>query len=37
MCLPEKTNQNDVFNKCGVGQLLESVLDGYSATLFAYG
>jgi len=26
-----------VFEKCGVGDLIISALEGYSATMFAYG
>jgi len=33
----EKSNQQEVFNKCGISNLLDSVLDGYSATVLAYG
>lgn len=35
--LDEKTNQPECFLNCNIGDLLESALDGYSATLFAYG
>eukprot|EP00697_Spironema_sp_BW2_P012623 gnl/Spiro4/29223_TR14293_c0_g1_i1.p1 gnl/Spiro4/29223_TR14293_c0_g1~~gnl/Spiro4/29223_TR14293_c0_g1_i1.p1 ORF type:complete len:657 (+),score=-29.84 gnl/Spiro4/29223_TR14293_c0_g1_i1:112-1971(+) len=37
MCLPERTNQTEAFNRCGVSQLIDSALDGYSATILAYG
>ena len=35
--LDERTSQNDVFAKCAISELLDSALDGYSATIFAYG
>jgi hypothetical protein len=35
--LDEQTNQEQVFNMCGVHELLDSSLEGYSATIFAYG
>jgi len=37
MSFAERINQQEVFQKCGVPQLLDSVLDGYSATVLAYG
>ena len=33
----EDNLQDNVFDKCGVHELIESALDGYSATVFAYG
>jgi Cdc6-like AAA superfamily ATPase len=27
----------DVFQKCGVHELIDSALEGYSTTIFAYG
>ena len=35
--LPETTSQTEVFQKCGVNELIDSALQGYSATIFAYG
>lgn len=35
--LNENTRQSDVFQQCGVHELINSALDGYSATIFAYG
>lgn len=35
--LPENTSQTEVFQKCGVNELIDSALQGYSATIFAYG
>jgi len=35
--LDETTRQNEVFTKCKVNELIDSALDGYSATIFAYG
>jgi len=35
--LDEKTKQSEVFNMCGVHELIDSALEGYSATIFAYG
>jgi len=29
--------QEDVFEKCGVHELIDAALEGYSATVFAYG
>jgi len=31
----ENTSQTDIFSQSGVTQLLHSVLEGYSATIFA--
>uniref|UniRef100_A0A7S3DF59 Kinesin motor domain-containing protein n=1 Tax=Palpitomonas bilix TaxID=652834 RepID=A0A7S3DF59_9EUKA len=36
-CFDESTTQEQFFHHCGVRRLLDSALDGYSATLFAYG
>lgn len=35
--LPETASQRDVFEHCGVHELIDSSLDGYSSTIFAYG
>lgn len=35
--LNENNLQEDVFNKCGVIELIDAALAGYSATVFAYG
>lgn len=35
--LPETTTQTEVFQKCGVNELIDSALEGYSTTIFAYG
>ncbi len=35
--LDENTRQSEVFSKCKVNELIDSALDGYSATIFAYG
>ncbi len=35
--LDDRTSQAEVFNLCGVSELIDSSLDGYSATIFAYG
>jgi kinesin family protein 12 len=35
--LDEKNNQKDVFQLCGVRELINSAMDGYAATIFAYG
>lgn len=35
--LDEHKKQSEVFNACGVHELLDSALEGYSATIFAYG
>jgi kinesin family protein 12 len=35
--LDETKKQSEVFNACGVHELLDSALEGYSATIFAYG
>ena len=36
-CLPSRTTQEEVFNSSGVKSLLDSALEGFSATVFAYG
>ena len=35
--LGEKCQQMDVFQMCGVHELINSALEGYAATIFAYG
>lgn len=35
--LPEETTQDQVFETCNIGDLIDSAMDGYSATIFAYG
>ena len=35
--LPEQTTQQEVFQVCAVNELIDSALEGYSATMFAYG
>mmetsp|Transcript_23870 Transcript_23870/g.23788 ORF Transcript_23870/g.23788 Transcript_23870/m.23788 type:complete len:301 (-) Transcript_23870:1027-1929(-) len=35
--LDESNLQEDVFDKCGVHELIDAALTGYSATVFAYG
>ncbi len=35
--LDDRTSQAEVFNMCGVNELIDSSLEGYSATIFAYG
>jgi len=35
--LPEKTTQIEVFQKCGVNELIDSALEGYATTIIAYG
>jgi len=35
--LGENIKQSEVFNLCGVHELIDSSLEGYSATIFAYG
>lgn len=35
--LDENCRQADVFQQCGVHELINSALEGYSATIFAYG
>jgi hypothetical protein len=35
--MDENTRQADVFSRCKVNELIDSSLDGYSATIFAYG
>jgi len=36
MVYGEDSNQNEVYDECGFG-LVESVLEGYNGTMFAYG
>ncbi|KAG1661525.1 hypothetical protein FOA52_000035 [Chlamydomonas sp. UWO 241] len=36
-CLPGSTEQEELFNTCGMQELVESALDGYSVTIFAFG
>lgn len=36
-CLHEQMSQEQVFHHTGVTSLLESAVEGYSATVFAYG
>ena len=33
----ESASQEEVFDKCNINELLDAALDGYSATIFAYG
>ena len=35
--LNENAGQADVFTFCNVNELIDSALDGFSATIFAYG
>ena len=35
--IDEKASQSDVFHQCNCSKLINSALEGYSATLFAYG
>lgn len=35
--LPENTTQDQVFEHCNIPDLIDSALEGYSATIFAYG
>mmetsp|Transcript_8289 Transcript_8289/g.15370 ORF Transcript_8289/g.15370 Transcript_8289/m.15370 type:complete len:777 (+) Transcript_8289:75-2405(+) len=35
--LPEKANQEDVYQASGIDSMIESVLSGYNGTVFAYG
>lgn len=35
--LPESTKQMEVFQKCGVHELIDSALEGYATTILAYG
>ena len=35
--LPDSTSQMEVFQKCGVNELVDSALEGYATTVFAYG
>ena len=36
-CIPELATQDQVFAQSGIVPLLQSALEGYSATVFAYG
>ncbi|CAK0834838.1 unnamed protein product [Prorocentrum cordatum] len=36
-CLPSDYSQKQVFQECGVTHLLDSAIEGYSATVLAYG
>ena len=33
----EEVRQGEVFSMCSVHELIKAALDGYSATIFAYG
>jgi hypothetical protein len=33
----DSTTQEDVFHLCGISELIDSIFEGYSATVFAYG
>ena len=33
----QESSQQDVFNECKVNEMIDSALEGYSATIFAYG
>lgn len=35
--LDERTTQDQVFENCNIGDLIDSAMEGYSATIFAYG
>ena len=35
--LPESTSQMEVFQRCGMSELIDSALEGYATTVFAYG
>ena len=35
--LSEGTTQMEVFKDCGVNNLIDSALEGYATTIFAYG
>ena len=35
--LGQEASQQDVFNECRVNEMIDSALEGYSATIFAYG
>jgi len=35
--LPQTTTQIEVFQQCGVHELVDSALEGYATTVFAYG
>jgi len=36
-CFGQETTQEELFEGCGVKEMLDHVLEGYSATVFAYG
>ena len=36
-CFGQECSQEELFGRCGVLPLLDHVLEGYSATVFAYG
>mmetsp|Transcript_24646 Transcript_24646/g.67171 ORF Transcript_24646/g.67171 Transcript_24646/m.67171 type:complete len:806 (+) Transcript_24646:283-2700(+) len=36
-CLPGKTTQAELFETCGMHELVEAALDGYAVTIFAFG
>ncbi|MEW5320487.1 MAG: hypothetical protein WDW38_011556 [Sanguina aurantia] len=36
-CLPGATTQAELFETCGMAELVEAALDGYSVTVFAFG
>ena len=36
-CFGQETTQEEMFDGCGVKELLDHALEGYSATVFAYG
>jgi len=35
--LSEDTTQDQVFERCNISDLIDSAMEGYSATIFAYG
>ena len=35
--MAQDTSQQQVFEKCGVNELIDSALEGYATTIFAYG
>ncbi len=35
--IDDRSSQNEVFTRCHITDLLDSAMDGYSATIFAYG
>lgn len=36
-CLPGATTQGDLYESCGVDELVAAALDGYCSTVFAFG